>query len=224
MNITAFFESQWVLTRTLSTTLCITMAWTPFGLSWADAMQNAGSQGQQAGQQIVGGFQFPQDSGSGVMTLNPGTGQQSFINVSTLFPDSGNTNSTTANINSLYGNDTSTLAAGLDAQTTLATENSATGSAYQTLINNTHQSHPDLQNDPIWTTSDQILANFTPWAQSFSDCTTTTTQTATTQTVQVPNYQLCVREPTIPQSCTATHQVNVEPLMTYVSGNGGISS
>ena len=141
-----------------------------------------------------------------------------------MFPDSGNTNNTTANITSLYGNDTSTLAAGLDAQTTLATENSATGSAYQTLINNAHQSHPDLQNDPIWTTSDQILANFTPWAQSFSDCTTTTTQTATTQTVQVPNYQLCVREPTIPQSCTATHQVNVEPLMTYVSGNGGISS
>lgn len=224
MGLSAFFDRYWVLYRTLAGVLCITMAWTPFGLSWADAMQDAGSQGQQAGQQIVGGFQFPLDSGSGVMTLNPGTGQQSSINVSTLFPDSGNTNSTTANITSLYGNDTSTLAAGLDAQTNLATENSNTGQAYQTLINNAHQSHPDLQNDPIWTTSDQILANFTPWAQSFSDCTTTTTQTATTQTVQVPNYQLCVREPTIPQSCTATHQVNVEPLMTYVSGNGGISS
>ena len=156
MGLGAFFDRYWILSRTLAGVLCITMAWTPFGLSWADAMQNAGSQGQQAGQQIVGGFQFPLDSGSGVMTLNSGTGQQSSINVSTLFPDSGNTNSTTANITSLYGNDTSTLAAGLDAQTTLATENSATGSAYQTLINNAHQSHPDLQNDPIWTTSDQI--------------------------------------------------------------------
>ena len=96
------------------------MAWTPFGLSWADAMQDAGTQGQQAGQQIVGGFQFPLNSGSGVMTLNPGTGQQSSINVSTLFPDSGNTNSTTANITSLYGNDTSTLATGLDASNLLA--------------------------------------------------------------------------------------------------------
>lgn len=224
MGLGALFDLHYRLTRSLAILLCITMAWTPFGLSWADAMQDAGSQGQQAGQQIIGGFQFPLDAGNGAMTLNPGSAQQSTINVGTLFPDSSNSSNTTANITSLYGNDPGTIAAGLDAQTTLNTESSATGNAYRTLIDNAHQSHPDLQNDPLWTSGDQVFANFTPWVQSFSDCTTTTTQTTTTQTVQVPNYQLCLRQPTIPQSCTATHQVTVEPLLTYVSGNGGISS
>ena len=224
MELGAFFEVHGRLTRCLAMTLSIAMAWTPFGVVWADAMQAAGNDGQQTGQQILGGFQFPVDAGSGVMTLNPGTSQQSAINVSTLFPDSASTNSTTANITSLYGNNPGTMAAGLTAQTALNGETSATGEAYRTLINNAHQAHPDLQNDGIWNSGDQVFANFTPWAQSFSDCTTTTTQTATTQTVQVPDYQLCLRQPAVPQSCTASHQVSVDPLLTYVSGNGGLSS
>jgi conjugal transfer mating pair stabilization protein TraN len=224
MGLGGFFNRHLGLTRSLAVTLSVTMAWTPFGLSWADAMQNAGTQGQQAGQQIINGFQFPLDNGNSTMTLNPGTSQQSSISVNTLFPDASTSSASTADFTSLYGNDTSTLAAGVNAQSTLATDNSNTGMAYQTLINNAHQSHPDLQNDPVWTITDQIMSNFTLWAQSFSDCTTTTTQTATSQTVQVPDYKLCVREPTIPSSCTATHQVKVDPLLTYVSGNGGLSS
>ena len=220
----AFFIRYRRLTRSLCMTLSIAMAWTPFGVVWADAMQSAGNYGQQTGQQILGGFQFPVDTGNGVMTLNPSTSQQSTINITTLFPDSATSNSTTANITNLYGDNPSTMATGLNAQTTLNGEASATGEAYRTLISNAHQAHPDLQNDALWTTSDQIVANFTPWAQSFSDCTTTTTQTATTQKVQLPDYQLCLRQPTVPQNCTASHQVNVDPLLTYVSGNGGLSS
>ena len=224
MGVRALLFYYWGLTRCLTLILCITLAWTPFGVAWADAMQAAGSDGQQTGQQLLGAFQFPVDTGSGVMTLNPGTSQESTINMSTLFPDSGSASSTTANITSLYGNNPGTLAAGLNAQTTLNGESSATGEAYRTLINNAHQSHPDLQNDAIWNTGDQVFANFTPWAQSFSDCTTTTTQTATTKAVHIPDYQLCLRQPTVPQSCSASHQVNVDPLLTYVSGNGGVSS
>lgn len=224
MGFRTLFDPQRRFVQTLSGILCVTLAWTPFGLSWADAIQAAGQQGQQTGQQILGGFQFPLDNGSGVMTLNPGSPQESTISISTLFPDANTSNSTTANITRLYGNNPGTIAAGLDAQTTLNTESSATGNAYRTLVNNAHQSHPDLQNDPIWNAGDQVFAHFTPWAQSFSDCTTVTTQTATSHAVQVPDYQLCLRQPTIPSSCTATHQVQVEPLLTYVTGNGGISS
>ncbi len=224
MGLTAFFERYGRLKRSLASVLCITMSWTPFGVSWADAMQDAASQGQFAGQQLSGGFQFPLDTGTGTMTLNPGTSQQSTLNINMLFPDSDSGSTTTATISSLYGNDTGTIAAGLDVQTALTSENSATGDAYRTLINNAHQAHPDLQSDPVWTTGDNIFSNYSPWAASFSDCTTTTTQTATTQTVQVPDYQLCLRQPTIPPNCTATHQVSVEPLLTYVSGNGGVSS
>ena len=72
----------WGLTRCLTLILCITLAWTPFGVAWADAMQAAGSDGQQTGQQLLGAFQFPVDTGSGVMTLNPGTTQESTINPS----------------------------------------------------------------------------------------------------------------------------------------------
>ena len=219
-----FFDRHCRFTRSLAMTLGITLAWTPFGVTWADALQAAGRDGQQTGQQLLGGFQFPIDTGTGTLKLNPGTSQESTININTLFPDASSTGSSTTNITQLYGNNPGTMAAGLTAQTTLNGESSATGEAYRTLINNAHQSHPDLQNDALWTSSDQVFANFTPWAKSFSDCTTTTTQTATTQTVQVPDYQLCLRQPTVPQSCSATHQVKVEPLLRYVSGNGGLSS
>ncbi len=219
-----FFDRHCRFTRSLAMTLGITLAWTPFGVTWADALQAAGRDGQQTGQQLLGGFQFPVDTDTGTLKLNPGTSQETTININTLFPDSASTGSSTSNITQLYGNNPGTMAAGLTAQTTLNTESSATGEAYRTLINNAHQSHPDLQNDALWTASDQVFANFTPWAKSFSDCTTTTTQTATTQMVQVPDYQLCLRQPTVPQSCSATHQVKVEPLLRYVSGNGGLSS
>ncbi|MFZ2449252.1 MAG: conjugal transfer mating pair stabilization protein TraN [Methylovulum miyakonense] len=222
MGIRAFFDGYGGLTRSLALGLSVTMAWTPFAVVWADAIQTAGRQGQQTGRQLVGGFQFPADTGSGAMMLNPGTAQESTVTIGTLFPDAGSGNP--ADISRLYGNDTGTVAAGLDAQTTLNTESSATGNAYRTLINNAHHSHPDLQHDALWKTGDQVLANFTPWAQSFSDCTTTTTQTATGHTVRVPDYQLCLRQPDVPQHCTETHTVKVEPLLRYVSGMGGLSS
>ena len=73
MGVRALLFYYWGLTRCLTLILCITLAWTPFGVAWADAMQAAGSDGQQTGQQLLGAFQFPVDTGSGVMTLNPGT-------------------------------------------------------------------------------------------------------------------------------------------------------
>jgi conjugal transfer mating pair stabilization protein TraN len=224
MGVGAFFEQQVRLTQSLAAILSVTMAWTPFGVSWADAMQNAGQQGQQTGQQIVGGFQFPKHNSNGVLTLNPGSTQSTDINLTTLFPDANQTNNTNTDLSRLYGNDAATLTAGLTAQTLLTTENSATGNAYRTLINNAHQSHPDLQNDTLWKTSDAVMADFTPWAKSFSDCSTVTTQTNNSHAAHIADYQLCLRQPSIPASCTAKHQVKVEPLLSYVSGNGGISS
>jgi len=225
-----FFGGFRLITRWLCVSLCFFMAWTPFGLSWADELQAIGRQGQQAGQQVLDNFQFPVDDGNGAMTLNPGTAQESQLNMSTLFPDANSSNGNspsavnTQTISNLYGNDSATVNSGLNAQTTLNTEASLTGEAYRTLVNNAHQSHPDLQNDALWQASDQVFANFTPWAQSFSDCTNTTTQTAVTHNVQVPDYQLCLRQPTIPDHCTANHEVHVQPLLTYESGKGGISS
>ncbi|MEI8574971.1 Mating pair stabilization protein TraN, partial [Methylomonas sp. WH-1] len=224
MTVSELFEPQHCLTQTLSAILCVTLAWTPFGVSWADAIQAAGRNGQQLGEQILGDFAFPIDTGNGSLTLNPGTGHESAISIGTLFPDTNNTSTTTSDFANLYGNNPGTLAAGLDAQTALNGETSFTGEAYRTLIDNAHQSHPDLQADPIWHNGDQVISDFTPWAQSFSDCTTVTTQTATSHSVQIPDYQLCLRQPTVPQSCTATHQVSVVPLLSFVSGDGGISN
>ncbi|BBL57509.1 conjugal transfer mating pair stabilization protein TraN [Methylomonas koyamae] len=224
MGVKELFEPQCRFTKTLSAILCVTLAWTPFGVSWADAIQAAGRDGQQLGQQVLDGFAFPIDTGNSTLTLNPGTAQESAISIGTLFPDTNSTSTTTSDFANLYGNNPGTLAAGLDAQTTLNGETSFTGEAYRTLIDNAHQSHPDLQADPIWRNGDQVFSDFTPWAQSFSDCTTVTTQTETNQSVRIPDYQLCLRQPTVPQSCTATHQVHVEPLIRFVSGDGGFSS
>ena len=209
MGALEIFDPQRGFVQTLSAILCVTLAWTPYGASWADAIQAAGRDGQQLGQQVLGGFAFPIDNGTGSLTLNPGTAQESAISIGTLFPDTNSTSTTTSDFANLYGNNPGTLAAGLNAQTALNGETSFTGEAYRTLIDNAHQSHPDLQADPIWQNGDHLFSDFTPWAQSFSDCTTTTTQTETQQSVRVPDYQLCLRQPTVPQSCTATHQVNV---------------
>ncbi|CAD6876221.1 hypothetical protein [Methylomonas fluvii] len=208
----------------MSSILCVTLAWTPFGVSWADAIQAAGRDGQQLGQHVLDGFTFPIDTGIGALTLNPGTAQESAISIGALFPDTNSTSTTTSDLANLYGNNPGTIAAGLNAQTTLNGESSFTGEAYRTLIDNAHQSHPDLHNDALWNPGDQVFNDFTPWAQSFSDCTTVTTQTETTQSVRVPDYQLCLRQPPVPQSCTATHQVSVVPLLSFVSGDGGMSS
>ena len=222
MSLRPYLLKYWLLTRGLSLVLCITLAWTPFGIAWADALQAAGNSGQQTGQQIVGGFQFPMPGNNNTLILNPNTPQQSSINLNTLFPDAQNNNN--PNLNNLYGDNPATMNAGLNAQTTLNTENIVAGDAYRTLINNAHQSHPDLQHDPLWRSGDQVFANYTPWAQSFSDCSSTTTQTTVNRPVPVPDYQLCLRQPTIPQYCTATHSVALEPLLRFAGGDGGFSS
>ena len=71
-------------------------------------------------------------TGNGTLTLNPGTAQESAISISTLFPDTNSTSTTTSDFANLYGNNPGTLAAGLDAQTALNGETSFTGEAYRT--------------------------------------------------------------------------------------------
>jgi len=80
------FNPQAFATQSLTAILCVTMAWTPFGVSWADAIQAAGRDGQQLGQQVIDGFAFPLDTGNGTLTLNPGTAQESAISIGTLRP------------------------------------------------------------------------------------------------------------------------------------------
>lgn len=129
MGVKELFEPQCRFTKTLSAILCVTLAWTPFGVSWADAIQAAGRDGQQLGQQVLDGFAFPIDTGNSTLTLNPGTAQESAISIGTLFPDTNSTSTTTSDFANLYGNNPGTLAAGLDAQTTLNGETSFTGEA-----------------------------------------------------------------------------------------------
>ena len=84
MSIRGHLFYYWSFTRCLTLILCITLAWTPFGVVWADAIQVAGSDGQQTGQELLGAFQFPVDTGRGAMTLNPGTNQESTLTMSCL--------------------------------------------------------------------------------------------------------------------------------------------
>ena len=222
-----WFEPQTHLTQALSAVLCITLAWTPFAIVWADDMQAAGQNGQQLGRSVVQGFQFPRDLGDGTITLNPGTSKPLTLSVSSLFPDSTQHPTSSGGItdlSSLYGNDPATLAAGLDAQTRLSQANTLTGEAYRSVIHNAHQSHPDLQHEAMWQAGDDVMKNFTPWATSFSDCQSTNTFSNTQRSVSIPAYQLCLRQPKVAQYCTATHHYHVEPLIRYVSGSGGLSS
>lgn len=81
MNSQQFFGRHLQLTRTLALLLSISLAWTPFAVAWGDALQNAGAAGQQTGQDLLANFQFPVESTTGNMTLNPGTAQQSTVTI-----------------------------------------------------------------------------------------------------------------------------------------------
>ncbi|MVF24161.1 conjugal transfer mating pair stabilization protein TraN [Methylocaldum sp. BRCS4] len=204
----SWFRRHPVFTWPLVAVLNVAVAWTPFGLAYGDAFSEAANQGQTAGRDMVESFRFPAlNDATGTLTLNPGTGHEDTLHLKDLFPDAdqGNLNDLTG----LYGDNAATVSVGLDAQTALKTEATHTGEAYRTVIDSAHRAHPDLQKDPIWTKTDEVLDNPDVFAKTFADCTATTVFMDDEFEARLPDYKTCLRVPNPPSACTATRNYAV---------------
>ncbi|HVO72064.1 MAG TPA: conjugal transfer mating pair stabilization protein TraN, partial [Aggregatilineaceae bacterium] len=211
------------LTRAIALFLAWLIIWTPLQRAVADAMQDSARLGQAAAKQSVQSFPLPSVSPDGsTLTLFPGTGKELSIDTQQLFPDSGNGQAST--FTQLYGDNAASVAAGLSAQTTLETESSHTGEAYRTLIHAANRSHPDLSNDPVWGSTDYVMANHDLFAKTFADCTSNTVFSEAHFSARSPDYRTCVRGPNVPSQCTATHDLVVEPVIVPDAGETKISS
>ena len=65
-------------------------------------------------------------------------------------------------------------------------------------LTSAHRAHPDLQKDPIWTKTDEVLDNPDVFAKTFADCTATTVFMDDEFEARLPDYKTCSRaEPAV---------------------------
>jgi conjugal transfer mating pair stabilization protein TraN len=208
MGAASWFSEYPGTTRAICASLALVLFWTPVYRAVADAMQDSAKLGQAAARKSIQDFPLPAVSEDGqTLTLFPGTGQDLDIPAQALFPDSGNGQAST--FTNLYGDNANAVSAGLGAQTTLKTEANPTGEAYRTLVKAANRSHPDLTNDPVWGSTDYVMANHDLFAKDFADCTSTTVFKDTNFSARLPDYKTCMRGPNPPPNCTANRQYTV---------------
>ncbi len=177
-------------------------------------MQAAAQAGQAAGTQARATFAVPTASGS-TLSLFPGDpgGDLSF---GALFP--GAQNGTAGDFGAFLGNDAGTLIQGQNAQTRLPNEDSATGDAYRALRATVDRSRPDMRQDPLWSQTDDTLANFAEIARTFADCSLETTFKHGERSVHVPKYRTCDRLADRGGFCSLFHDYTI---LSLVSAWGG---
>jgi hypothetical protein len=109
--------------------------------------------------------------------------------------------------------------AGQAAQSSLLTEESATGDAYQGRRESVDRSHPDMTNDPLWSRTDDVLDNFDELAESFADCSIQTEFTEGERYTHVPDYRTCERVVDYSGACEIRHDYTIEEI--FALGAGG---
>ncbi|MES1942302.1 conjugal transfer mating pair stabilization protein TraN [Salinisphaera sp. T5B8] len=207
-----------VFFRAIALALIVATLWTPLGLTIInarvvglllrlsvttayaeDVILSGADEGRAFGAAQLQQFTQP-EMHDGRVTF-PEVGQS--LNVSDLYPDTEA--GSDGDLESLYGDNQAMKQAGYDAQSRLETENSTTGVAYRVLSDTTHNlSRPDLTNDPIFSQTDHVNANFDVIAEEFGDCSQETSFTEDSFSAHVPDLRQCERIP-LDGDCTLTH-------------------
>ncbi len=190
------------------------LVWIPFSVH-AGPFEDFAADGQSEGRDFVPDTSslFGQDASSGDFTFNPGTTGEISISPTDLF--SGQTGYDPQDAKDQFDSDAGVTNLGDAEGTALETEMSSAGEAWRLLIDSQHSSHPDLRNDPIWATTDAVLAE--AFSGSFQDCTETTNVIPTTQTVHMPEYHTCERITNPSGACTINH--NYSASWDLISGD-----
>lgn len=170
-------------------------------------MTDAAELGQSEGMNFLNAAPIPSDSGGGTsFTYQDGTtgtlGSQDMLPAQAATPEQQN--EFTA-IEQSYMDDVSlgniTDAFAPDIGTTQ-------GQAYG-VINSS--SKPDLQNDPIWQTSDNVMANIDAYQAEFADCSLTNTLVDSSRTERLPDMRYCEVMNVPLDTCTVYHDYSGVP-------------
>ncbi|WP_242470761.1 conjugal transfer protein TraN [Thiocystis violacea] len=192
-------------TRWLVWILVLAIVWTPWALVWGDDLRRAldfdqaATDGQGLGSQL----------GSDPTRLAPFDQPDDYR---VYFP--GAEAGAVTDWSALYGNPIALEAAGLQTQQTLVdtpyAESSATGQAYQTLLEPVERERTDLSADPLWDFTDATLGSLDDFTATYADCTWDNSFLSRPRTVHVPDYEACL----IPDKdqpklgCTATRTLD----------------
>ena len=109
--------------------------------AWADSIAASATLGNQTAQM-------------GIQMLDPSAAQKTLQD---LFPDLQGGG--TASLEEVYGDDSGTLDAGIQANTRLRSESSMDGEAYRILVDSGKRPAVDLSNDPMFNQTDEIRSN-----------------------------------------------------------------
>ncbi len=174
--------------RCIAALLCVTLAWTPFALTWAQPFPQPAQDASTTHEAFATNFARPDLSGT-TLTLNPGAPGEQVVSLQDLFPGMDAAAPPTA----LYDDDPATAAAGTAAQAQLSTEDSAQGEAYRTVAEDARAPQSLHANDEIFTSLDTVSASLDTFASDFTDCERGTTVTHTTRTVWYADLKTCDR-------------------------------
>lgn len=215
--------SERTSTRAICHFLMVLLIWVPTHAVVADTMSESAKIGQQTGESAVSGFVMPTLSADQKsLVLFPNTGKDVSVPISELYPDSETGNATT--FTQLYGKNSATIKAGNDMQTDMESQSSHTGEAYRTLIKSANRGHPNLLDDPIWGTTDYVMQNHDLFSQYFTDCNKEVKATLTPGKGTQPDYKTCRRNPPITNTCVASHDALLEPVILPAQGETKIAS
>ena len=163
--------------------------------AWADSVQDSAGSGQKIGQESMQGFS--QD--------------QALLTLKDVFPDMG-PDSTSTNLQDVFGRDKATIDIGTEAQGKLVTEGTMQGEAYRTLRQSARRVSPDLRKDPMFNEAQAIRdADFmSQFREEFADCSKTNVFENRVTQSHIANYQTCERLVKPTGNCDIRHEVIIK--------------
>ncbi|UXH55971.1 hypothetical protein N5876_32375 (plasmid) [Pseudomonas aeruginosa] len=175
--------------------------------AWADSIAASANLGQQTARIVTQEF----DPTAAQMTLQD------------LFPDLVGGDVT--ELEDVYGDETSTMSLGIQANSRLQGEQSMEGEAYRTLNGSLQKVSPDLSNDPMFNTADKVRdADFMAgFKENFADCKRTDVFEEVTGSAHVANYKTCERVVDQGGNVKFIHDYKVG-VVEYVSGQPNYQS
>ncbi|MFS4426798.1 conjugal transfer mating pair stabilization protein TraN [Stutzerimonas stutzeri] len=175
--------------------------------AWADSIAASATLGNQTAQM-------------GIQMFDPSAAQKTLQD---LFPDLQGGG--TASLEEVYGDDSATLDAGIQANTRLRSESSMDGEAYRILVDSGKRPAVDLSNDPMFNQTDEIRSNdfMQGFKENFADCSRKDVFEERQATSHIADYRTCERVANEGGNVTFKHDYKLG-VVEYVSGQPNYQS
>jgi conjugal transfer mating pair stabilization protein TraN len=187
---------------------------------WADSMVDQGRAGESFGRQVIP-YSVGTVDQNGTMTLFPGAADPMTLQQKDLYP--GAEAQDLGTYTGVYGNNAAMSNLGAAASTNLSKEQSMTGEAYRVTKGSAVLSRPDLKNDPVFGSANNVYGNLDLIKKDFGDCTTETKFTPGELQARAPDYKYCERINDLSGTCEVAHDYKVG-VVKHVSGPLNLTS